>query len=195
MSENLSNLYFNQRVLNNNLEGDLSGTLMMAQSSVLPARLSEIEGDIQPHLVGLRDTLVLFKPIAPAAPGSVQLEVGGFAMQMSPPGQLPPVTERNSDGEYGRIAYGTNFWSVIVPAQYWKRWARLTVTADGKTGQYVASDVGAPTDLLLNTIDIGMLTPYRSLFIDTFTADRQREFFQTAPCSRLIVNQYEPVYC
>ncbi|MHA6197626.1 M66 family metalloprotease [Pseudomonas wadenswilerensis] len=195
MSANLSNLYFNQRVLNNNLWGDVSGTLMMAQSTTLPARASEIEGDIQPHLVGLRDTLVLFKPIAPATPGSVQLEVDEFVVQMSPPGQLPPVTERSSDSEYGRIAYGDNFWSAIVPAQYWVRGARLTVTAGGKKGDYQAPDVGAPSDLLLNTIDIGMLTPYRPLFIDTFTAERQREFFQTTPCSRLIVNQYEPVNC
>ena len=56
-------IYFNTRPLLNDLVGTLSGSVLFAQSSVIPSRASKLKDDIQPHLVALRDTLVLFKPL------------------------------------------------------------------------------------------------------------------------------------
>lgn len=192
-------LYFNERVLGNDLTGELSGTVLFAQASVLPSRASPIPGDVQPRLVGRRDALVLFKPTSGSRPLRIQLKIGSdqtawVTVGMNPPEKLPPVTERDSDSEYARIAYGEQFWSAVVSGELIRPGNDLVFEADGRFGTYKDLNVGAPSELLLHTIDIGMLTPYRSVFTDTFTPELQREYFQTLPCSRLIVNQYEPIH-
>ncbi len=53
--------------------------------------------------------------------------------------------------------------------------------------------VGAPTQLLIHTIDIGMLVPPRDEFAFAKDIDAHREYFQTVPLSRLIVSQYAPL--
>ncbi|WP_425928049.1 M66 family metalloprotease [Pseudomonas sp. NyZ201] len=196
MSSSQSPLYFNDRDLGNDLVGELKGSVLFAQVSVLPSRSSPIAGDVQPRLTGLRDILVMFKPISAidAAEG-IQLSVGDFTLAMAPPEQLPPIAERDSDAEYGRIVYGENFWSAILPWQQVMAGMDLVFRAGALSGTFADADVGAPGEMLVNTIDIGMLTPNQRVFIDDFTDELQRQYYQTIPCSRLIVNQYEPVHC
>ncbi|MEE1925014.1 M66 family metalloprotease [Pseudomonas sp. 148P] len=195
MSENRSILYFNERVLNNDLVGELRGSVLFAQSSIPSSRQTPVHGDRQPRLVGQRTTLVMFKPISDIRRSDgIELRYGDFVIQMSPPEALPPVTERDSDPEYARIVYAENVWSTIVPWQYIVPRVDLEFSSGDLEGTYSCPDMSAPGELLLNTIDIGMLTPNRREFIDVFTPERQRQYFQTLPCSRLIVNQYEPVH-
>lgn len=79
MSSNPAPLYFNERSLGNDLVGELKGSVLFAQVSVLPSRSSPIAGDVQPRLTGLRDTLVMFKPISSIDPAvGIQLSVGDF---------------------------------------------------------------------------------------------------------------------
>ncbi|OLS60173.1 M66 family metalloprotease [Pseudomonas putida] len=195
MSSSQSPLYFNDRDLRNDLVGELKGSVLFAQVSVLPSRSSPIAGDVQPRLTGLRDTLVMFKPIsAVVAAEGIQLRVGDFTLAMAPPEQLPPIAERDSDAEYGRIVYGEHFWSAILPWQQVVAGMDLVFKAGATSGTYANVNVGAPGEMLVNTIDIGMLTPNRRKFTDEFITELHREYFQTLPCSRLIVNQYEPVH-
>ncbi|MDG9882459.1 M66 family metalloprotease [Pseudomonas sp. GD04058] len=195
MSSSQSPLYFNDRELGNDLVGELKGSVLFAQVSVLPSRSSPIAGDVQPRLTGLRDTLVMFKPVSviDAAEG-IQLSVGNFTLAMAPPEQLPPIAERDSDAEYGRIVYGENFWSAVLPWQHVVAGMDLVFRAGASSGTFADADVGAPGEMLVNTIDIGMLTPNRRKFTDEFITQLHREYFQTLPCSRLIVNQYEPMH-
>lgn len=198
MSTDTSPLYFNESTLRNDLDGDLQGSVLFAQCAVLPSRASRLNGDVHPRLAGLRDTLALFKPLAAVGTG-VTLKVMSagsvlFETAMATPEQLPPVTERESDPEYGRIAYGENFWSAIIPARYLLPRIDIELSSDASTGIYRTVDVGAPTELLLNAIDIGMLTPHRGRFSEAFGADLVRQYWQTSPCSRLTVNIYEPVH-
>ena len=66
----------------------------------------------------------------------------------------------------------------------------LNFAANGKPGV----KMGAPTELLLHVIDIGMLTPPRGQF--TFAKDytAHQEYFQTLPFSRFVVSRYEDVH-
>ncbi|MEY3853017.1 MAG: metalloprotease, partial [Verrucomicrobiota bacterium] len=52
----------------------------------------------------------------------------------------------------------------------------------------------APTQLLLHTIDLGFLTTPRGAFGFAKDPEAHREYFQTAPVSRLIVSQYAPLH-
>ncbi|MCM4881747.1 M66 family metalloprotease, partial [Escherichia coli] len=52
----------------------------------------------------------------------------------------------------------------------------------------------APGELLLHTIDIGMLTTPRGRFDFAKDKEAHREYFQTIPVSRMIVNNYAPLH-
>lgn len=193
-------LYFNERTLRNDLEGDLRGCVLFAQVSILPNRASRWPDDVQPRLVARRATLVMFRPETDngPVPNSIELKVAReatwrFSVQMAPPEQLPPVAERDTDAEYGRIIYARDLWSAVLPGHLIIPGNVLEFDVDGRTGTYRDMDVGAPSELLLHTIDIGMLTPHRGRFIDHFGDEMVRQYFQTLPCSRLIVNRYEPI--
>ena len=54
--------------------------------------------------------------------------------------------------------------------------------------------IGAPTELLLHTIDIGMLVTPRDGFTFQNESKYHAEYFQQAPISRLIVTEYEPIF-
>ncbi|MEE1925012.1 M66 family metalloprotease [Pseudomonas sp. 148P] len=197
MSTTQQSQYFNQTTLRNSLgSGDLEAALLFAQVSVLPQHHATTPDEFKPWLVARRKTLVLFKPLNFSSPLTVVMMTvdGQFTTVMAYPHGLPTVTERSSDSAYANNAYGELFWSAVIPAKYVERGMRLEFKAAGMEGTHHATNIGAAGELLLNTIDIGMLTPNRRLFIDEFSPERQRQFFQTTPCSRLVVNQYEPVH-
>ncbi|MFD2642859.1 M66 family metalloprotease [Pseudomonas japonica] len=100
------------------------------------------------------------------------------------------------DVHYARIHYGTDFWSAVIPWEHLRPGISLHFRArgGGAEGSYEDVDIGAATELLLNVIDIGMLTPPREVFFEDFGEELQREYFQMTPISRLLVNQYEPVH-
>lgn len=93
-----------------------------------------------------------------------------------------------------RIVYAPDTWSVELPADWIQPGLRLSMSQGDMSGELNDIKVGAPSELLVNTIDIGMLTTPRDRF--TFATDKeaQREYFQTIPVSRMVVNQYAPVY-
>lgn len=70
----------------------------------------------------------------------------------------------------------------------------LLFTQGKLTGQLNNIKVGAPGELLLHTIDIGMLTTPRDRFYFAQDKEAHREYFQTIPASRMIVNNYAPLH-
>ena len=99
-----------------------------------------------------------------------------------------------SDALFGAIYYGDNFWSIKIPKQYITPGISF-IFKNGKTaGKLLDVEIGAPTELLLHAIDIGMLVEPRNEFKFHTNQKCQNEYFQRIPVSRLIVNQYEPIY-
>lgn len=99
-----------------------------------------------------------------------------------------------SDSQYAKISYGQNFWSAVIPWQYILPGVSFKFQAGDLAGVYTSPDIGAPNELLIHTIDIGMLTPNRQAFSFQYDDDYHRQYFQQIPASRLIINKYEPVF-
>ncbi len=95
---------------------------------------------------------------------------------------------------FNDVVYGEGLWSGIVPAEWVQPGMTLEFTHHDKTGQLAGVSVGAPSELLVHTIDVGMLTSPRGQY--PFQADEsaQQEYFETIPVSRMIVNNYEPLH-
>ena len=85
--------------MTNDLEESLHGNVLFAQNIIIPSKTATDPFDYRPHLVSLRDTLILFKPIGSSKPESgVSVSISDksnqpiFSGDMSPPGWPPPRT-------------------------------------------------------------------------------------------------------
>lgn len=98
------------------------------------------------------------------------------------------------DSQYYKIGYGQNFWSGVIPWQHIFPGVSFQFQSGSLTGVYTSPDIGAPGELLIHTVDIGMLTPNRQEFTFQYDDEYHRQYFQQIPASRLIINEYEPVF-
>lgn len=98
------------------------------------------------------------------------------------------------DMMFNQIGYAEGYWSVNLPKHWLKSGLSLTFTNKNKEGHLNNIKVGAPTELLIHTIDVGMLIEPRQQFHFQKDKQAQREYFETAPISKLIVSEYEPVH-
>ncbi|MEY5009440.1 MAG: metalloprotease [Verrucomicrobiota bacterium] len=303
-----SPLVFNGVAPTNDLKGTLAAEVLFAQSHVIRAR--PVEGDTQPHLVGLRKSLVMVRPLRPDAVTPMVLVVRSSSGQvlgtlnLNPPRLLPKTAyfvdgapedldfkprgsaaatirgkseleklsdpsgagllselRRNAvvqietaDGQWVRdihvpsgkgldgkmvrvrseagyestvhysgrsvqvsrgqvvvlkcangqwfregelenngIVYASDAWSGVLPAEWVVPGISLQIRQGTVSGDLAGLRVGAPTQLLIYTIDVGMLTPPRGAFDFAKDPQAHREYFQTVPVSRLIVGQYAPL--
>jgi hypothetical protein len=99
-----------------------------------------------------------------------------------------------SDLENQGLTFATDAWSGVLPAEWIVPGLKLQFRQGALIGELSDIRVGAPTQLLLHTIDIGMLVPPRDRFEFARDPTAHREYFQTVPTSRMIVSQYEPLY-
>jgi hypothetical protein len=92
------------------------------------------------------------------------------------------------------LRYASDAWSADLPGEWIRPGFSLRFVQGKAAGELAAIDVGAPTQLLLHTIDLGFLTTPRGAF--RFAGDREahREYFQTVPASQLIVSRYAPLH-
>ncbi|MEN5315375.1 M66 family metalloprotease [Pseudomonas koreensis] len=98
------------------------------------------------------------------------------------------------DAHYNRIIYAMDLWSAVVPYDKVQPGIVLRFEHDGASGELKNIAMGAPSEVILHTIDIGMLTPYRDEFSFQQNAEYHRQYFHQLPVSRLIVSQYAPQY-
>ena len=106
-----------------------------------------------------------------------------------------PMASGSGTGELENngIRYATDAWSAVLPADWIRPGLALQLSQGTQSGELVDLQVGAPSELLIHTIDIGMLTTPRDQFAFARDPEAHREYFQTVPTSRLIVSQYAPV--
>lgn len=100
------------------------------------------------------------------------------------------------DGELenNRLVYTDNAWSVKLPPNWIQPGISMVFNHGELAGELNSIKVGAPSELLVNTIDIGMLSKPRGSFQFANDLAAQREYFQTLPASRMIVSQYESLF-
>lgn len=92
------------------------------------------------------------------------------------------------------IIYGEGFWSAILPATLIEPGIKLEFEHKGKMGSLHDITVGAPSELIIHTIDLGMLTPFRGHFIFQSVSEYHRQYFHQIPVKKLVVSRYEPQY-
>lgn len=93
-----------------------------------------------------------------------------------------------------QFVYGHGFWSSALPESWVKPGMTLAFTHAGLRGDLNGIRIGPPSSLMLNLIDIGMLVAPRGEFKFANDVDAQREYFQTIPVARMVVNRYEPLF-
>lgn len=101
---------------------------------------------------------------------------------------------REGELENQRLTYARDTWSGVLPAEWIVHGLSLQFRQGIRSGELTDLPVGAPTELLIHTIDIGMLAPPRDQFAFAKDPEAHREYFQTVPTSRLIVSQYAPLF-
>ena len=101
---------------------------------------------------------------------------------------------RDGELENQGITYAADAWSGVLPADWIMPGLRLSFRRGNLDGQLDAIEIGPATELLLHTIDVGMLVPPRDRFLFAKDPEAHREYFQTVPTSRMIVSQYAPLY-
>ncbi len=95
---------------------------------------------------------------------------------------------------FNDIGYANGFWSAELPKEWLNTGLQLSFENQDKKGTLAQIKVGAPTELLLHTIDVGMLVEPRGAFHFQKDKAAQREYFETAPISKMVVSEYEPVH-
>lgn len=100
----------------------------------------------------------------------------------------------SADWENRLLTYTEGTWSAIIPAQWIKPGIGIKFEAGSAAGVLNNIEVGATCELLINTIDIGMLTPPRNEYAFAVTPDAHREYFQRVPLTRMIVNEYQSLH-
>lgn len=98
------------------------------------------------------------------------------------------------DVDNSRFTYAQDAWTAQIPAQWVLPGMQLTFSRGSNQGTLKSIDVGAPTEVLLNTIDVGMLTKPRGEFAFAYDTKAHAEYFQTLPASKFLVSQYTPLY-
>ncbi|NAT17239.1 M66 family metalloprotease [Pseudomonas syringae] len=101
-----------------------------------------------------------------------------------------------SDVEWGNrtLVYAEKTWSAVIPAHWIKPGITLHFDSGQVSGDLKSLQVGGATELLINTIDIGMLIEPRNAYTFAVTPGYHRQYFQTIPVTRLVVNNYESLY-
>lgn len=100
---------------------------------------------------------------------------------------------RNGELDNNRIVYANDAWSCELPAAWIAPGFVLQFERGAARGELKDVVVGAPTELILHTLDIGMLTAPRGRFEFAQDPEAHREYFQTVPVSRMVVSQYAPL--
>ena len=100
---------------------------------------------------------------------------------------------REGDLENNGISYASDAWSGVLPGEWVVPGFSVQIRQGNLSGELSGVVVGAPTQLLIHTIDVGMLTTPRGAFEFAKDPEAHREYFQTVPVSRLVVAQYAPL--
>ncbi|MGA0133150.1 MAG: M66 family metalloprotease [Opitutales bacterium] len=101
---------------------------------------------------------------------------------------------RDGELDNNRLRYAADAWSAVLPGEWILPGVSFRFRQGSLAGELTGVAVGAPTQLLLHTIDIGMLTAPRAAFAFAKDPEAHREYFQTLPATRLVVSQYAPLH-
>ncbi|WP_430460690.1 M66 family metalloprotease [Thalassolituus sp. LLYu03] len=193
----------NPRVLRNDLSGDLAAEIQFVQShSVAPHdnyvrnTSDETLSRYMPRLVAQRDALVLFiaNDDLPRTEVTAELSVNGGVVDtiaLRHPNTLPAP-----DNFAGQMTYSGKAWWGVIPWQHVRTGMALTFTSEGRSGLLAATDidVGRATELVNQTIRVGMLTNPPASNDNHYASNdpvmAAADYFSTMPVARVVMANY-----
>ncbi len=199
----------NNRVLRNDLQGELAGEIQFVQShSIAPNSnyqknsADETKSRYMPNIVAQRDALLLFIP-KNGKPTKVVVDVFVNNMLVDTLKLATPENLPAPDILADSLSYSTKAWSAKLPWKHVKNGLslRFRSTENGKikTGKLPANkiDIGEATQMVVNSIRLGMLTqpqkmPYHHTLLNPVKS--ANDYFSTLPVSRLIFASYADAY-
>lgn len=187
----------NSRTIRNDLTGNLRGMIQFVQShSMNPKDNNE---NNHPDPIAHRQALILFTPSGDSSANySVRASVAGQFMgevTLQHPNTLPKSDYANSDGR-SDVIYSKRAFHGVLPWNWMKPGLSLEIVGESSNGQLTENNIefGAPAELVLHNIRLGMLTePPRSenhKFI-TEAVKYTTDYFQTIPVSKLVNAHYQ----
>ncbi|WP_339051513.1 M66 family metalloprotease [Rickettsiella endosymbiont of Xylota segnis] len=189
----LNQVVFDELPIINDLTGSFAARICYAQNIIIYQR--RIPNESRPTLVAQRDTLLMVQPLSP--PSSAISVTGRSAngstlgiVVLEPPESLPQV---DSPGNTN-IIYARNMWTRILPAHWINPGLTLTFNVSGQTSTLNNIIIGAPNEVIFQTIDIGMLIEPRNNYPFANSPALHLDYYQKIPVSRLIVGEYESVH-
>ena len=191
------------RAVRNDLDGTLPAMIQFAQSHTVDPNGNEARN--MPRLTTEREALLLVTPdpsLLDIDSTQVTVSVDGTVKgtaRLRHPNAMYRSDYNNSDGrpDYN---YSRRAWTARLPWDWVKPGMSLTVTDDkGRSGTLAADkiDFGAPAELVVHSIRLGMLTDPPAQSNDHWMLAQPEQaaadYFQTIPAARMTVAYYEPM--
>jgi hypothetical protein len=186
---------FDKTVWANDLQGDLAGQVAYTQAVTIFHKLRS-EDSFQSKLVAKREALLLFKPASlynVMEPLTVEAFLNDQRLgkiKLTPPNQLP---FHDGDMTMQNIQYMNQTWSQVLPSEWVQPGLQLVFQQNGNEGSVSDLPISAATELMINTIDLGLLIEPRSNYKYAEDEKYQQAYFETLPVSKLITNRYLPM--
>ncbi|MEG0554870.1 MAG: M66 family metalloprotease [Comamonas sp.] len=191
------------RAVRNDLGGSLPAMVQFAQSHTVDP--SGNTARHMPTLTSEREALLLITP-APSLQDvdglTVTVSVNGLSMgtlQLRHPNEIFRSDYANQDGRPDYV-YSRRAWSAVLPWDWVKPGLELRVSdAKSRSGTLTANAIefAAPAELVVHSIELGMLTDAPSSADDHWflnqPAKAATDYFQTVPLAKLTAAYYERV--
>ena len=189
------------RPVRNDLGGSLPAMVQFAQSHTVDP--SGNTAKHMPTLTSEREALLLVTPdlaLKDVEELAVSVSVSGLSvgtLKMRHPNEIFRSDYNNSDGRPDYV-YSRRAWSAVLPWDWVKPGLELRVSdAQGRTGTLTANAIefAAPAELVVHSIELGMLTDPPSnaeghWFLNQ-PAKAATDYFQTVPLAKLTAAYYE----
>ncbi|XNL62570.1 M66 family metalloprotease [Vibrio vulnificus] len=191
--------YNDSRKADNHLSGNLSAHINFAQThtSVTPNSNTE---NRRPELVMSRNALLLVTPKAYWT-NHLWLEILQDGVLVDKVTMNPPTAQPATDqveNERSTVVFSHHAWSAPINWRWMKPGLSLRLTDNfGRIGELSETDLtfGGEPELIINNIDIGMLTPPRNQY--TMIKEMPKlaaDYFQKIPVSKLVMVDYTPLH-
>lgn len=189
--------FLDSNQLSNSLEGPLPGTVKFAQTHTIDANGNSQQE--MPHLTSSRETLVMLVQHKKLNWVEVRArDKDGKILGrlfMNEPNKLP-AADRPGNAPNPDIVYSHNAWSATLPAEWVQPGLNLEFSSNSGIGYLKNIEIGGETQVILQNIRIGMLTPPGPLSNNPLEQQSEamaKDYFQKIPVSQLIVGNYSPV--
>ncbi|WP_080756353.1 M66 family metalloprotease [Aeromonas hydrophila] len=198
------------RNLSNDLQGNLAANVQFVQSHSIKAnnnahqdKDNELNSRYMPDLVPERSALMLVIPEKNVSGMILKVQNDGVETLRLPFKHPSELIRSDYNAKDGRpdVIYSSKAWSLELPWHVVKPGMSLTVVSDPDTkseltGELTSFDFAAPAELLLRSIQLGMLTePPSSVRHHMLNNPEEAgsDYFQTIPVAKLTVVSYLPM--